>query len=97
MKKGSLAAGLVTLLVACVAVADQGIPDKYPGSVLYDRPREVIQHSLKPAKHSRRLTGQLSGVHGIKTYGLFHEIIDPPVVSLRICPVTFIVIRKDDI
>jgi glyoxylase-like metal-dependent hydrolase (beta-lactamase superfamily II) len=37
-----LAAALVTLLFAGVASADQNIPDKYPDSVLYDAPREVI-------------------------------------------------------
>jgi glyoxylase-like metal-dependent hydrolase (beta-lactamase superfamily II) len=29
-------------LIGALAVASQSIPDKYPGSVLYDRPREVV-------------------------------------------------------
>ncbi len=37
-----IAAALVTLLVTGIAFADQSIPDKYPDSVLYDAPREVI-------------------------------------------------------
>ncbi len=37
-----LAAALVTFLFAGIASADQSIPDKYPESVLYDEPREVI-------------------------------------------------------
>jgi glyoxylase-like metal-dependent hydrolase (beta-lactamase superfamily II) len=35
-------AALGTLLFASVTWADQNIPDKYPDSVLYDAPREVI-------------------------------------------------------
>jgi len=35
-------AALLALLVAGIALADQSIPDKYPDSVLYDAPREVI-------------------------------------------------------
>ncbi len=37
-----VAAALSTLLFAGVASADQSIPDKYPESVLYDAPQEVI-------------------------------------------------------
>jgi len=37
-----LAAALATLLFAGITSADQSIPDKYPDSVLYDAPREVI-------------------------------------------------------
>ncbi len=42
MKMKHAAAALVTLFFAGVASADQSIPDKYPESVLYDKPREVI-------------------------------------------------------
>ena len=35
-------AALVILLFAGAVSADQSIPDMYPGSVLYDAPREVI-------------------------------------------------------
>jgi glyoxylase-like metal-dependent hydrolase (beta-lactamase superfamily II) len=37
-----LAVLLVSLLFAGITFADQSIPDKYPESVLYDAPREVI-------------------------------------------------------
>jgi len=37
-----LAAALPSIFLASIAFADQSIPDKYPGSVLYDAPREVI-------------------------------------------------------
>ncbi len=37
-----LAAALLPFLFAGIALADQSIPDKYPESVLYDAPREVI-------------------------------------------------------
>jgi glyoxylase-like metal-dependent hydrolase (beta-lactamase superfamily II) len=37
-----LAVAFSTLLFAGIASADQSIPDKYPDSVLYDAPREVI-------------------------------------------------------
>lgn len=37
-----LVAALVIALFASVAFADQSIPDKYPDSMLYDAPREVI-------------------------------------------------------
>lgn len=37
-----VAAAVILLLVADVTPGDQSIPDKYPESVLYDAPREVI-------------------------------------------------------
>lgn len=37
-----VAAAVILLLVADVTLGDQSIPDKYPESVLYDAPREVI-------------------------------------------------------
>ena len=37
-----VAAALITLLFAGITFGDESIPDKYPGSVLYDAPREVI-------------------------------------------------------
>ena len=37
-----LAFSIVFSLVAGIAAADQSVPDKYPESVLYDAPREVI-------------------------------------------------------
>ena len=37
-----VALAFVTLLFAGIVCADQSIPDKYPESVLYDAPREVI-------------------------------------------------------
>lgn len=37
-----ISALFVWLAFSCQAVADQSIPDKYPESVLYDKPREVI-------------------------------------------------------
>jgi glyoxylase-like metal-dependent hydrolase (beta-lactamase superfamily II) len=40
MKK--LFAAFASILLAGAALADQSIPDKYPDSVLYDAPREVI-------------------------------------------------------
>lgn len=40
MKK--LFAAFASILLASAALADQSIPDKYPDSVLYDAPREVI-------------------------------------------------------
>ena len=40
MKRSATA--LTTLLFAGLVLADQSIPDKYPESVLYDAPREVI-------------------------------------------------------
>ena len=38
----TLACALAALLLTTVSFADQSIPDKYPESVLYDKPREVI-------------------------------------------------------
>ena len=40
MKK--LFAAFASILLASAALADQSIPDKYPDSVLYDAPREVV-------------------------------------------------------
>jgi glyoxylase-like metal-dependent hydrolase (beta-lactamase superfamily II) len=38
----TLKCALAALLLTTVSFADQGIPDKYPESVLYDKPREVM-------------------------------------------------------
>ena len=38
----TLTGALAALLLTTVSFADQSIPDKYPESVLYDQPREVI-------------------------------------------------------
>jgi glyoxylase-like metal-dependent hydrolase (beta-lactamase superfamily II) len=42
MNMKHVAAALATLFFAGITSADQSIPDKYPESVLYDKPREVI-------------------------------------------------------